>query len=168
MPTIQNQNAASPRLLLICGAVMTGAAALIAANADEPILGLLFFVASGLPFLIAGVVRMRVLAVRGETFLNIEPQPLVCGEDFKGYIETGRALDMSEDTVVLEVVTARYHDVIWESGNLKRALSIAPEGRQRLEFAGTMPQRDELTQQQIMNEWRLRFRGAFFPLSVKR
>ena len=167
MTIIQNQQSASPAFLLICGGILTVVSAMIAVGA-APLVGLVFWVASGLPLLVAGIVRMRVLASRGETVLNIDPQPLIFGEPFSGYIETGRALDMSKDTVVLQAVTYRYANVWWQSDDLKRAVTAAPDGRQRLEFAGTMPKQSELTQRQVLAIWRLQFRRAYFPPPVKR
>ena len=167
MTTIQNQQAASPKLLYFCGALMTAGCLLLAASAPWNVVAF-FWAITALPLLVAGVVRTWILSKRGETFLWIEPQPLLFGEPFAGYIETGRAFDISKDTVILQSVRSRYAEVWWESANLRRSLAMAPDGRQRLEFAGTMPQHDELSRDQILAQWRLHFRRAYFPLFVKR
>lgn len=143
---VQNEDAARPQILYIVGAVITVVSLWIflAADTDQTraAAGLLW-VTLALPLLAFGVVRAQTLKRRGETFLHVEPLPLVFGEPFSGYIDCGISLDLSKAVIKLLVTHGR-GSVAWESGNLKRGVSASAEGRQRLMFSGTAPNAADL------------------------
>jgi len=175
MPTLQNEDSASPQFLYIVGGVMTVVSAWIflAASTDEARgAAALFWLASGLPLLALGIVRSRVLQTRGETLLNVEPLPLVLGQSFTGYIETGNRFDLSK--AVIELQAMRDRTTRWRSGNLRRGLTAAADGRQRLQFSGIVPN-EELGCPYPQNaSWTLRLTSgplswvlpAYFPVIV--
>src|SRR5436190_11555164 len=175
MPTLQNEDSASPQFLYIVGGVMTVVSAWIflAASTDEARgAAALFWLASGLPLLALGIVRSRVLQTRGETLLNVEPLPLVLGQSFTGYIETGNRFDLSK--AVIELQAMRDRTTRWRSGNLRRGLTAAADGRQRLQFSGIVPN-EELGWPYPQNaSWTLRLTSgplswvlpAYFPVIV--
>ena len=179
MPTIQNQDAASPQFLYVVGGVMTLVPAWIFLAADTDALRALacvFWIFSGLPLLAFAVVRANVVRSRGETFLFVEPLPLVFGQPFSGYIETGRSLDLTKAVIKLQARRGRSSAASWESENLKRGVSAAAGGRQRLEFSGTVPNTADLWFSYPESAgWSLRFTTGLlsgilpgeFPVSVK-
>lgn len=165
MPTLQNQDAARPQFLYLIGTVMTVVCLWIFLAAETNSAreaACLLWAASGLPLFAFGLVRARVLERRGETFLHLEPLPLVLGQSFSGYVETGSSLDLSKAEVKLQATHNR--NTAWESGNLKRGISSPAAGRQRLEFSGTAPEPSDLWWSYPENAyWSLRFTTG--PLS---
>ncbi|MDQ6800837.1 MAG: hypothetical protein M3041_08370 [Acidobacteriota bacterium] len=178
MPAIQNQDSARPQFLYIIAGAMTAVCIWIflAAETDQTrAAACLLWAVSGLPLCAAGVVRAHVLKRRGETLLHVEPSPLVFGQSFSGYIESGSSLDLSTAAIKLQATHGRRS--AWESGNLKRGVSASAAGRQRLEFSGTLPNASELWWSYPENSyWSVRFTTgllnrilpAEFPVSVTR
>jgi len=148
MSTIENQDSARPQFLYIIGAVMTAVCVWIflAAETDRtPAAARVLWAVSGLPLFALGLVRAHVLKHRGETFLHVEPSPLVFGQSFSGYIESGSGLDLTRAVIKLQATRGKRSSAsAWESGNLKHGVSASAAGRQRLEFSGTVPNTTEL------------------------